>query len=78
MLSSLFKGNGLKGEKMKELDVVKLKSDFENIQAGTKGSIVLDYDKKYCEVEFVDDDGNTIDVITIPKELLELVWEFEE
>ena len=63
---------------MKEFDVVKLLSDFENIPVGTEGAIVLDYDKEYCEVEFVDSDGNTIDVITTPKELLELVWEYKE
>lgn len=63
---------------MKEFDVVKLKSDFENIPEGTEGAIVLDYDEKYCEVEFVDNEGSTIDVVTVPKELLELVWEFKE
>ncbi len=63
---------------MKELDVVKLIKDFENIPAGTEGAIVLDYDKEYCEVEFVDSDGNTIDVVTTPKELLELVWEYTD
>lgn len=63
---------------MKELDVVKLLSDFENISAGTEGTIVLDYDKEYCEVEFFDKDGDTIDVVTTPKELLELVWEYKD
>lgn len=62
----------------KELDVVKLLNDFENIPAGTEGAIVLDYDKKWCEVEFIDSDGNTIDVATTPKELLELVWEYKD
>ena len=52
---------------MKELDVVKLLSDFENIPAGTEGTIVLDYDDEYCEVEFIDQEGNTIEVVTIPK-----------
>lgn len=63
---------------MKELDVVILTKDYENIPAGTEGAIVLDYDKDYCEVEFVDSDGNTIDVVTTPKELLELVWEYKD
>ena len=58
---------------MKELDVVRLKKDFENIPEGTVGAIVLEYDGKYFEVEFFDADGDTIDVITTPAELLELV-----
>ena len=63
---------------MKELDIVKLLKEYENIHANTKGTIVLDYDEKYCEVEFVDDDGNTIDVVTTPKELLKVVTCFKK
>lgn len=58
---------------MKELDVVELIKDFEKIPAGTEGTIVCEYDGKAFEVEFFDDDGNTLDVITVPIELLELV-----
>ncbi len=58
---------------MKELDVVKLFEDYSGVPAGTKGTIVLEYDGKYFEVEFVDDAGDTIDVITTPAELLEPV-----
>ena len=58
---------------MKELDVVKLIRDFADIPAGTIGTIVLEYDGTHFEVEFVDEDGDTIDVITTPTELLEPV-----
>ena len=60
---------------MKELDVVKLVKDFDKIKAGTKGTIVCEYDAKAFEVEFVDSNGQTIDVQTVPKVFLELVME---
>ena len=58
---------------MKELDVVKLKNDFQGITAGTEGTIVLEYDGTAFEVEFFDKDGDTVDVITTPSEILEVV-----
>ena len=58
---------------MKELDVVRLTGDFAGISAGTKGTIVLEYDGTHFEVEFVDASGDTIDVITTPAALLSLV-----
>ncbi len=61
---------------MKELDVVRLKEDYGGIVAGTKGTIVLEYDGKFFEVEFVDSEGNTIDVVTTPVEVLELITPF--
>lgn len=60
---------------MKELDVVRLKSDFRGLTAGTEGTIVLEYDDTAFEVEFFDKDGDTIDVITTPAEIIELVSE---
>lgn len=60
---------------MKELDIVKLKSDFQGLPAGTKGTIVLEYDGTAFEVEFVDKSGDTIDVLTTPSNVLELVSE---
>jgi hypothetical protein len=41
------------GEQMKELDVVKLTQDFRDLPSGTKGTIVLAYDGKCFEVEYV-------------------------
>lgn len=61
---------------MKELDVVKLKSEFHGLPENTQGTIVLEYDGKYFEVEFVDSDGDTIDVLTTPADLLELIIEY--
>ena len=58
---------------MNELDVVKLKCDFHGLSAGTIGTIVLEYDGTVFEVEFVDNNGDTIDVLTTPAEKIELV-----
>jgi len=58
---------------MKELDTVQLKEDFKGILAGTKGAIVLEYDGSCYEVEFVDSEGNTIDVHTTPADVLQSV-----
>lgn len=61
---------------MKELDVVKLTKDYKDIKAGTVGTIVNEYDDDVYEVEFVDEDGETIEVVTTPSSLLELVFEY--
>lgn len=58
---------------MKELDVVKLTKEFNGLSAGTEGTIVLEYDGTYFEVEFFDSNGDTIDVFTTPVDVLELV-----
>lgn len=58
---------------MKELDVVRLTIEFNGLPIGTEGTIVLGYDGKHFEVEFVDGDGDTIDVLTTPIDVLELV-----
>jgi len=61
---------------MKELDVVRLKSVFSDLPTGTTGTIVLEYDGKCFEVEFFDENGDTIDVITTPVEFLELAQSY--
>lgn len=58
---------------MKELDVVELTEDFNGIKAGTKGTIVLEYDGTAFEVEFFDSNMNTIDVLTTPANILKAV-----
>ena len=58
---------------MKELDVVKLKYDFQDLPTGTIGTIVLGYAGTDFEVEFFNNDGDTIDVLTTPAEKIELV-----
>ena len=56
---------------MKELDAVKLIKEFSGLPIGTKGTIVLEYDGKYYEVEFFDSNGDTIGVFTTPHDVLE-------
>ena len=60
--------------------------DFENTknieeiiekQKQVKYTGKLDDSVTACEVEFFDDDGDTIDVFTTPKDVLELVEEFD-
>lgn len=58
---------------MKELDVVRLIKDFNGLSTGTEGTIVLEYDGTFFEVEFFDSDGDTIDVFTTPADAIELV-----
>ena len=58
---------------MQELDVVKLIKDYKGIPSGTQGTIVCEYDGKAFEVEFFDDNGDTIDVVTTPTEILKSV-----
>ena len=62
---------------MKESDIVKLKENFQGINAGTEGTIVLEYDRTAFEVEFVDENLDTIEVITTPANLLELVQSYK-
>ena len=61
---------------MKELDIVKILKDFESIPSGTQGTIVCEYDGKAFEVEFFDSNGDTLDVVTTPAELLFLIKEY--
>ena len=57
---------------MKELDIVKLNRNYNGIQEGTIGTIVLKYNDNNYEVEFFDENGDTIDVLTISEDYLEL------
>ncbi len=56
-------------------DVVKLKSDrpADRLKAGVIGTIVMKYGERAYEVEFVDDEGATLAVLTMPPDELELV-----
>ena len=58
---------------MKELDVVKLIQEFNGLPIVTEGTVVHKYDDVMFEVEFVDTNGDTIDVFTTPKEVLIVV-----
>ena len=61
---------------MKELDVVKLIKEFKGLKVGTIGTIVHVYDKNNFEVEFIDENKETIDVFTIDDSYLEIVWKY--
>ncbi len=63
---------------MNELDSVKLNKDFQNISNGTEGVIVHKYNNKNFEVEFFDNNGDTIDVVTISKEYLDLIEKYND
>ena len=61
---------------MKELDIVKLNKEFKGLKTGTEGTIVLECDGNYFEVEFFDENNDTIGVFTTPVELLEIVKKY--
>lgn len=63
---------------MEELDCVKLIKPFENLKVGTHGCIVLKYNDNDFEVEFFDENDETIDVYTISKEYIEVYWKYSE
>lgn len=63
---------------MNELDSVKLNKDFQNISKGTEGAIVHKYSNENFEVEFFDNNGDTIDVVTISKEYLDLIEKYND
>ena len=63
---------------MKELDTVRLTEDYAGIKAGTIGVIVYQYDGAVFEVEFFAGNGETIDVVTTPSNLLSLVAVYGE
>lgn len=56
---------------MKELEVVRLTNEFNGLPVGTEGVIVSEYDGSSFEVEFFDTNGDTIDVLTTPSNVLE-------
>ena len=57
---------------MEELDVVRLVQEFKGLPVCTEGIIVHKYDDSMYEVDFFSKDGNTLDVITTPKSIIEL------
>ena len=59
---------------MKELECVKLTKPFKGLPLGTKGVVVLKYNDEDVEVEFFDDNDQTIDVYTVPTDCLEVTW----
>lgn len=62
---------------MSELDIVRLIKEFEGMAIGTEGTIVHKYNEHAFEVEFFDDKGDTIDIFTTTKDVLELVCPYQ-
>ena len=62
---------------MKELDVVRLVQEFNGFPLGTEGTIVHKYDDSMYEVEFFNKDGDTLDVVTTPKNVIELAKSYK-
>ncbi len=62
---------------MKELDVVRLVREFQGFPMGTEGTIVHKYDDSMYEVEFFNKDGDTLDVVTTPKNVIELAKSYK-
>ena len=60
---------------MKEFDVVMLTADYEEIPVGTMGTIVQKYTDHLFEVEYFDNNNDTISVETTPIMVLDLVQE---
>lgn len=59
---------------MNELDCLKLIKPFKELKVGTKGCIVLKYTENNFEVEFFDENDETIGVYTISREYLDVYW----
>lgn len=57
---------------MNELDCVKLIKPYRKLKVGTIGAILIKYDDNNFEVEFVDDNKNTLDICAISKDYIEL------
>ncbi len=56
-----------------EYDVVLAKKQLsDNVPAGCKGAVLICFEKNDYEVEFVDDDGESIAVMTVPVTDLEM------
>lgn len=57
---------------MNELDCVKLIKPFKKLKVGTKGCIVLKYTDNGFEVEFFNENDETIDIYTISRDYLDV------
>ena len=49
----------------KEYDVVVSKCNLDNVLIGSKGTVLIAYDKNHYEVEFIDEKGDTLNVLTV-------------
>ena len=59
--------------RFQEFDSIVSKRDLENVPKGTKGVILLVFESlQDYEVEFLDEDGTTINVLTVNENDIEL------
>ena len=59
---------------LKKFDVVRLKSEFHGLVAGTVGAVMEVYeDGRLCEVEFVGSEGHTLGQVVLRDSDLEVV-----
>lgn len=63
----------------KLLDVVELLVDLpeQKISAGNQGAIVDVYPDEHYEVEFTNADGETLALVTLPRDRFIVVWQSE-
>jgi hypothetical protein len=62
----------------KEYDTIVAKHDIENVPKGSSGVIVIVHETlKDFEVEFFNDEGETIDVLTVNEKDLELRYSYK-
>ncbi len=48
-------------------EMVIAKSNLERVPQGTKGTILIVYNMEHYEVEFADEEGKTLNVLTVSK-----------
>lgn len=60
-------------KELNELDCVRLTEDFEDLKRGTEGAIVWKYNESDFDVEFFDEDGDTIGVYIVGAKYLEKI-----
>lgn len=58
---------------MKVLDLINMVKDLKKLPAGTECAIVLESDGTTYKVEFIDFEGETIDVLTTYADMIVLV-----
>ena len=58
-----------------EYSIIRAKRDLGKVSKGTQGTILIVFNNKvnHYEVEFMDSDGNSIEVLTVSQEDIELV-----
>lgn len=66
------------GIHFRENDVVRLRTDYAGIPAGTTGTVVSRNDSVMLDVEFVNDQLETIDIVLVPGSCLGLVQAYHQ